>query len=85
MTEEIFVSTVMKLRKYIDQFDQVDDLLGMQWTEGVIGKMFDLFYDILIPGANDMVSEDFGEILFSSNVTEEDIEDFYEEYKESLD
>ena len=85
MTKELFVKTVMELRKTMDKLFEVDTLLGVQWLETPFGVLLDLLYDVLIPGANDDVFEDFGDIIYGPNVTELDVEDFYDEYKESLD
>ena len=85
MTTEIFVNTVMKLRDILDRGCKAGEVLGMQFTEGATGEMLDLFYDLLIPGANDAILEDFGVLLFGEDVPENEVEDFYEMYKESLD
>ena len=86
MTIELFIQTINKIRAIEDRLNKIDEVAGTVWTESVIGDMFDIFYDVLIPGAKDDGTwERFGEILFEPNVTDEDIEDFYNEYKESLD
>ena len=84
MTPKLFTHTIKGLRTFVDKASEVEKLTGFNWTETFVGDLFDLFYDILIPDANDAIFEDFGELLFGEHVTDLDIEDFYSEYKESL-
>lgn len=85
MTVDLFIETINKLRDFVEKASKVEELTGFNWTESFIGELFDIFYDVLIPGATDMIFEDFGELLFADGVTDQDIEDFWNMYKESLE
>lgn len=84
MDKKKFVATVNDIRAVVKKLDAIDAILGTEWTETAIVELFDIIDDLLIPGANDHIYEDYGNILWGKTIPDLDIEDFYDEYKESL-
>lgn len=86
MTLELFIKTINRLRDINDRLNKADELLRSNWTESVVGDLFDVASDALIPGAqSDDVFEEFWSIIFEDGATDEDIENLWNMYKESLD
>lgn len=86
MTLELFIKTINRLRDINNRLNKADELLKSNWTESVIGDLFDVASDALIPKAHsDEVFEEFWSIIFEDGVTDEDIENLWNMYKESLD
>lgn len=86
MTLELFIKTINQLRDINDRLNKADELLKSNWMESVVGDLFDVTQDALIPGAqSDEIFEKFWSIIFEDGVTDEDIEDLWNMYKESLD
>ena len=86
MTLELFIKIINQLRDINDRLSTADELLKSNWTESVVGDLFDVASDALLPGAHtDEVFEEFWNIIFEDGVTDEDIENLWNMYKESLD
>lgn len=85
MTLEVFKKSIYKIREFVNKASEVEKLTGFNWTESFIGDLFDVFYDVMIPGATDEDFEAFGDLLFANEIKDDDIENVWELYKESLE
>ena len=78
MTCEKYIELVHKLRDVNDKICKASEILSVEFFEGPIGDLYDFTYELMIPeGSPDEAYDRFGEIVFSYEVNDKDIEDFF--------
>lgn len=78
MTCEKYIELVHKLRDINDDLCKVNEILQVELFEGPIGELYDFAYELMLPeGTPDEFYERFGAIIFSCDIDDETIKEFF--------
>lgn len=78
MTCKKYIELVHRLQDTNDRICKAGDALSVNLFEGPIGDLYDFAYELMLPeGTPDELYERFGAIVFSYDVDDKVIEDFF--------